>query len=113
MKTVAKIFSILSIIGGAVIVLIGLLVLFGADSMANFVQIPGEPNSPVVPWAIKLAGCIYLFFGIVVIAVEAWLTSKLNKATSKNELIVPGVIALILGGFLAGLFTLLIPEDEF
>jgi hypothetical protein len=113
MKTAAKIFSILSIIGGAVIVLNGLLVLFGADSMASLVQIPGGTDSPVVPWAIKLAGCIYLFIGIVVIAVEAWLTSKLNKATSKSELIVPGVIALILGGFLAGLFTLLIPEDEF
>lgn len=113
MKTVAKIFSILSIIGGAIIALIGLIALFGADSMANLVQVPGEPNPGAVPWAIKVAGCVYLFLGIIIIAVQVWLTIKLNKATSKNELIVPGVIALVLGGFLAGFFTLLIPENEF
>ena len=111
MKTVAKVFSILSIIGGAIILLFGLIGVFGAGSITS--AIPDPENPALAETALKIGSGIYAFAGVIVIVIQIWLTIKLNRAISKNELIVPGVISLIFGGFLAGLFTLLIPENEF
>lgn len=49
---------------------------------------------------------------IIPLIVGIFSVSRINKATSKDELIAPGILSLLFLGLLPGILILLIPESE-
>lgn len=117
MKTVAKVFGILGIIGSAIgmvlCVILGLAVMTGAIDLA---QILPPDQVAELGDAIKIMGGVYLFMGfamIVPLVINILFVKKLGTATSKNQLLVWAILEIVLGSsLLAGIFALLIKDED-
>lgn len=103
MKTVAKVFGILSIIGSAIALAIffiyGLLVCFGLAVFAAAAAEAGEGGAGAAAgFAVGIPLVLTGLFMICPIVINAAMLKKLKTARAKKDLIAIGVLTIVLGG---------------
>ena len=103
MKTVCKVFLIISIIGGFITLLLGAYLVLEALSSSGY----GYDNI-----AIMIEGGSYVVTGLLPVIIGFIAMSKLNHATTKQELTGIGVLTLILCSAIAGFIMLLIKDED-
>ena len=111
MKKAIKIINTISIIVGAVD-LVYMLILGGGFTAAALLNQEGNPAIIIV----LIMGVICLFYGsfmIPYIIVSVIGLKKLKAATCKRDLRVIGIITIIFGNPVSGIFMLCIPESAF
>ena len=97
MKTAAKVFLILGIVGssiGAFIIFIAMFFAFAAGPMA-------------------LLFLLYVLIALVPVVIDSVALKKLNKARYKSELTGISIAVLILGGIIPGILMLCLDEKDF
>lgn len=98
MKTAAKVFLILGIIGSSIGAFIIFISMFFAIAAAG-------------PMALLFL--LYILIALVPGAIDAVALKKLNKAKTKSELTGISIAVLILGGTIPGILMLCLDEKDF
>lgn len=111
MKLVAKIFIILSIVSGAVsfVVFLCLSIVF---KFLDINQINSDTNENLVLSILSIVYIVASVTSIIPIIVGSICLSLLNKATSKQQLILPGVLCLIFVSLVSGIVMLCMNDKD-
>ena len=98
MKTAAKVFLILGIVGSSIGAFIIFIAMFFAFAAAG-------------PMALLFL--LYILIALVPLVIDAVALKKLNKARYKSELTGISIAVLICGGIIPGILMLCLDEKEF
>lgn len=98
MKTAAKVFLILGIVGFSIAAFIIFISMFFAIAGAG---------------PLALVFLLYILIALVPVAIDAVALKKLNKAKTKSELTGISIAVLILGGMIPGILMLCLDEKDF
>lgn len=109
MKTASKVFLIL---GMVVYPIYALLLFFAKDVIIEILSQTNSYNEEALKGTLTIWAIIMLIYSIAAIVVGVLSIRKLNSATSKNELVLYGVLSLLFVNVIAGVLILCIPEDQ-
>lgn len=98
MKTAAKVFLILGIVGSSIGAFIIFIAMFFAFAAAG-------------PMALLFL--LYILIALVPVVIDSVALKKLNKAKTKSELTGISIAVLILGGIIPGILMLCLDEKDF
>ena len=98
MKTAAKVFLILGIVGFSIAAFIVFIAMFFAFATAG-------------PMALLFL--LYVLIALVPVVIDSVALKKLNKASHKSELTGISIAVLIFGGLIAGILMLCLDEKDF
>ena len=98
MKTAAKVFLILGIVGFSIAAFIIFISMFFAIAGAG---------------PLALVFLLYILIALVPVAIDAVALKKLNKAKTKSELTGISIAVLIFGGMIPGILMLCLDEKDF
>lgn len=115
MKTSIKVFLILSIVlGGMLIVTSIVLGVLSPIIFENFFQ--GVSNTTQNIYAFSIVWTIYMILlfiaSVVKIVVASIAINKVNKAKTANEIMPIGIVTLLLSSFIAGLLMMLCKDSD-
>jgi len=113
MKTAAKVFLIIGIVGAAMTILVCILGMTGVSSIIkNVIESVDAQSGAMMEGMLNIfyvsgiiSGALGLLFGILAL-------KKLGTATMKSELIPMGVCSLLFCNLLGGLFMLLVKDED-
>ncbi len=106
MKKAAKVFLIIAIVLGGLNLFIGFVSLLGIGTWA------GTEGSSELITVNMIGDSISLIYAAATIVISSLSLVKLNKATSKKELLVWGILCLFFGGFIPGILLLCIKDKD-
>lgn len=109
MKTASKVFLIL---GMVVYPIYALSLFFAKDAIIEILSQTISYDEEALKGTLTICAIIMLIYSIAAIVVGVLSIRKLNSATSKNELVLYGVLSLLFVNVIAGVLILCIPEDQ-
>lgn len=109
MKTASKVFLIL---GMVVYPIYALSLFFAKDAIIEILSQTISYDEEALKGILTICAIIMLIYSIAAIVVGVLSIRKLNSATSKNELVLYGVLSLLFVNVIAGVLILCIPEDQ-